>query len=64
MNETEIIELVYYALGDGFLIPEGREGWFYKCHECGQIKSGDDGEHGKDCSIGKAVSAVDEYMED
>ena len=64
MKVGELIALCSDALGDGFLVPDGYEGYYQKCPECDVVRSGsrhDNTEHGKDCSIGIAVKALEAY---
>lgn len=56
MAPIEALRLCAEALGDGFLKPEGREGYHRSCTACGGDLHGDG--HAKDCVIGAAVAAA------
>lgn len=64
MRQNYLIEKLGNALGDGFLIPNDREGWSFKCQECDESRAGNYGKHLDDCSIGIAVMEFDKYNEE
>ena len=57
MTPIEALRLCAEALGDGFLKPEGREGYHRSCTACGGDLHGEG--HTKDCAIGAAVAAAE-----
>lgn len=63
ITAEEVIRICADAIGGGFNESADREGWVFRCSECGNMRAGnEDGEHQEACRIGIAVKAIDDFL--